>query len=62
MSACEKLQEILQRTGIEVEVEVVGDMVDNSWPVVMYIQEKDDNVGPLDPLVYSYTSVLWVCF
>ena len=57
LTACEKLQDILWRTSMEVEIEVVGDIVDNSWPVVLYIQEKDDNAGPLDPLVYLYKSV-----
>ena len=37
------------RTGMVVEIQVVGDIVEGSWPVEVFVQEKDVSAGPLDP-------------
>ena len=56
MVACEKLQATLEKTNMEVLIEVVGKM-DDSWPVVMFINERDESAGPLDPDQFIIKSV-----
>ena len=55
--ACEKLKELLVRTGMVVEIQVVGDIVKGSWPVDVFVQEKDESAGPLDPEGFISKSV-----
>ena len=55
--ACEKLKELLVRTGMVVEILVVGDIVEGSWPVEVFVQEKDESAGPLDPEGFISKSV-----
>ena len=39
------------------EIQVVGDNVDGSWPVEMFIEERDESLGPLDPEGFIMKSV-----
>merc|ERR1719318_835836 len=55
--ACEKLRELLVRTSMVVEIQVVGDIEEGSWPVEVFVQEKDESAGPLDPEGFISKSV-----
>ena len=55
--ACEKLQEVMEKAGMEVDIEVVGEVVEDSWPVVMFVKEKDTSSEPLEVEEFSFNSV-----
>ena len=49
MTASEKLREVVNSVGGVVNIKVMGDIEGGSWPVSMFIVEKNCSDGPLEP-------------
>jgi len=55
--ACEKLQEILLGACMEVEMELVRKLTEDKWQAVVFVKEKKEDSGPMDPEEFKYKSV-----
>ena len=49
MTASEKLSEVVNNVGGVVSIKVKGEVEGGSWPVTMFIEEKNSSAGPLEP-------------
>jgi len=56
-SACEALLEVLERTGMQVDI-MIGDRVnEDMWQAEVFVRKKKDEAGPLDPEEFNYVKV-----
>merc|ERR1719153_2031532 len=56
-SACEALVEVLERTGMQVDI-MIGERVNKDmWQAEVFVRKKNDVAGPLNPEEFNYVSV-----
>jgi len=56
-SACEALMEVLERTGMQVDI-MIGERVNKDmWQAEVFVRKKNDVAGPLNPEEFNYVSV-----